>query len=178
MKKLVIIFYSLLICSGCSNKLQPHSTDPLILPGIGYDNLIIGKSSIYDVLLKYGDDYKFEHGITDLADGTAIHQYRYIYKSLGLKFEADIEDPISESSKNYILESISFKHPFKGATKENIILNETKKEELIKMMGSNYKIIEATKRDEKLVYKESGVLFLVNRETNIVEEIMVFKPYR
>lgn len=178
MKNLIIIFFAFIFNYSCTNLSKSISDRHLIVSGKGYDNLIVGESTIYDVMSKYGTDYIFKNGIADIKGGPSIHLYRYNYQSLGIDFQSDVEEPQSENPKDYILKSISFRHPFNGVTKENIKLNETKRNELIKILGNNYRLFKTYQGFERLIYNELGVSFNINKETDIIEEITVFRPYK
>ncbi len=61
---------------------------PLLVEGVGTENIVVGKSTIENVFIEYGSDYRLiEHGKYSLE---------YFYKQLGLAFYACRADPNKE----------------------------------------------------------------------------------
>lgn len=98
------------------NEVDNHSEKHIeIIGGKGFENYQIGKSTVQEVIEKYGNTFeKKDHN---------RYSTELIYKELGLSFYY-----YPEESDTLI--GIEFFHPFRGITDKGIILNESKMSEV------------------------------------------------
>lgn len=142
MKKLTIFLFSITSTLGC--KIQTQNPPRVLIAGVGYDNIVVGKTTFKDVVDYYGADYKadtlYTHAPeTEISSSDLdsvitvgveiIHSIIVTYDSLGLQFSFHPKD-------NYIL-SVSVFSPFNAKTEKNIILGESTFKDIIKIYGDS-----------------------------------------
>ncbi len=100
-----LIFTSIGVVSFAQNR------EGFIIEGESFDNILIGKSTMDEVIAVYGNDYKLlKH---------KEYSYEMIYKNLGLSFYSCQADPKKE------IFTIDIQAPFKTTTRKGIILGES-----------------------------------------------------
>ncbi len=122
----------------------------LVTEGRGMNGLVVGKSTMNDVIQKYGKNYKWV--------ANKKYSYQMIYPKENLSFY------ICQSDKKKEIFLIEMKRPFKAKTTKGIILGKSTLEDVHRIYG---------KKKSGLEYR--GVSFYYNEISgkNIVTEIDV-----
>ena len=133
--KILLVF--LIFCSfACNHKKADESH--LILPGIGFDEFQIKKITSTDIMKNLGLGYTIDSHFVDqdpfienieLMPGynKMLFSISYTWDSLGLSFYF--------KPKNDTCISISFMNPFKGKTAQNIYLDSSTFNDVVKSYG-------------------------------------------
>lgn len=92
-----------------------------VVEGESLDNILIGKSTMDDVVAIYGNDYKLiKH---------REYSYEMVYKNLGVSFYSCQADPNRE------IFSIYFQAPFRATTAQGIVLGKSSLADVFKIFG-------------------------------------------
>ena len=93
----------------------------IIKEGVGIEGIVVGKSTMNDVVRKFGKDYNW---ITNKK-----YSYQMSYPRLGLSFY------ICQADKRKQIFVIEIKSPYRGKTARGVILGKSTKEETEKIYG-------------------------------------------
>lgn len=158
MKKLYTLFILLIILPeifSCKDNSQEQIH--VLHPGIGYDKLKIGVTTLQDIALLYGDNYRCDtfYVKKTLSIGThdidsfpkTMYSIGVFYDSLGISFFFHPDE------KNIFC--ISIKSPFKAKTDKGVILNESTFYEIEKIYGK----ADWGFPDQKLTKDYEGIIF-------------------
>lgn len=117
--------------------------------GVGFNGLRVGKSTMADVVKKYGKDYKW----------TAFKKYSYsmAYPKLGLAFY------MCQSDKRKEIFDIELRAPFEAKTSRGIAIGKSTLEDIRKIYGKN--------ADGGLQYRGVSFFYANSRGKNIVTVI-------
>ncbi|HQU85391.1 MAG TPA: hypothetical protein PKY59_19780 [Pyrinomonadaceae bacterium] len=120
-----------------------QSLEGFIVEGESLDSIIIGKSTMDDVVSVYGTDYKLiKHN---------EYSNEMVYTKLGLSFYSCQNDPNKE------IFSISIQSPFKVTTRKGIILGESNFADVLRIFGKserNYAFKGIAFFNDEINYKE------------------------
>ena len=122
-----------------------QSSEGFITEGVSIDDILIGKSTMDDVINIYGNDYKF---ITHKK-----YSYEMNYKNLGISFYTCQADPNKE------IFSIHIQSPFKAITAKGIVLGESTLADILRTYG------EWNESSSGFEYEKEGVYFHYEEET-------------
>lgn len=139
---LTILFFGVifLICVSINSSAQ--SLKGVVNDGKSLDSLIIGKSTMDDVIAAYGNDYKLiKH---------KEYSYEMLYKNLGLSFYSCQADPNKEI---FVIEMQS---PFKAITGKGLKLGES-------TFADIYKIYDIRQKNRSAL-AFSGISFYAREE--------------
>ncbi len=95
----------------------------IVKEGVGIDGVKIGKSTMVDVVKKYGKDYKW---VTNKK-----YSYQMTYAKLGLAFY------ICQSDKNKEIFDIEIRAPFQAKTSKGVVLGKSTLEDIYKIYGKS-----------------------------------------
>jgi hypothetical protein len=149
---LIILALSLLAIYSTDAQKKSASADgvPVIKEGAGVEGIRVGKSSMDDVIKKFGKGYIWE--------ANKKYSYQMNYPEQGLAFY------MCQSDKRKQIFLIEIKGPYKAKTSRGVILGKSTKEETEKIYGKP--------RDG---FEYRGVSFYYNKigKRNIISEIDV-----
>jgi hypothetical protein len=131
-KKLFLLLFVNLICLSfqatvsAQNLQQKGSqkTPPrlnVILEGVGIEGIVVGKSTMDDVIKKFGKDYNW---ITNKK-----YSYQMTYAKLGLSFY------ICQADRRKEIFVIEIKPPYRAKTSRNVILGQSTVADIEKIYG-------------------------------------------
>lgn len=104
--------------------LNAQKTTPkpnVIKEGVGIEGIVVGKSTMDDVIKKFGRDYNW---ITNKK-----YSYQMTYAKLGLSFY------ICQSDKRKEIFVIEIKAPYRAKTSRNVVLGQSTVEDIEKAYG-------------------------------------------
>ena len=95
----------------------------IVREGVGFDGIRVGKSTLSDVVKKYGRDYKW----------TAHKKYSYqmAYPKLGLSFY------LCQSDNKKEIFDIEIRAPFRAKTSKGVVLGKSTLEEIYRAYGKS-----------------------------------------
>ncbi|HQX54369.1 MAG TPA: hypothetical protein PLP07_00475 [Pyrinomonadaceae bacterium] len=121
-----------------------QKTKGLIVEGVSYEKVLIGKTTMQEVKTIYGKNYEtFENGNYSVVIS---------YKSLGLSFYACTQDPKKE------IFDITFEAPAKVRSSKGIILGKSK-------LSDVFRIYEGQGEQTYSDSDQTGVLFFVREDS-------------
>lgn len=153
MKKLLFISFVVLFGYFCFCRLfsQAQSCNEfhILTPGIGYDSVKIGETTLKDIVNIYGKDFKTDTFYTTIYSdetelipmATEIYSIEISYDSIGVGFYFH--------PKQEAISSISVYAPFKAKTKEGIILNQSTFNDIVNIYGEQEWIFSVSEKNEK-----------------------------
>ncbi|HEX9961815.1 MAG TPA: hypothetical protein VGB00_12830, partial [Pyrinomonadaceae bacterium] len=128
-KKLFLLIFPALICflslttaNAQNNKLAAQKPN-VIREGVGIEGIVVGKSTMDDVIKKFGRDYNW---ITNKK-----YSYQMTYAKLGLSFY------ICQADKRKQIFDIEIKQPYRAKTSKGIILGKSTVEDIYKIYGKS-----------------------------------------
>jgi hypothetical protein len=127
-KKLFLLIFSALICfssltvavNAQNNKL-PAQKPNVVREGFGIEGIVVGKSTMDDIIKKFGRDYNW---ITNKK-----YSYQMAYPKLGLSFY------ICQADKRKEVFVIEIKSPYRAKTSRGVVLGQSTVEEIEKTYG-------------------------------------------
>lgn len=124
----------------------------LVVDGVSFENVLIGKSTMKDVIAQYGSNYQLE----DLGG----YSFELTYKALGLAFYGCQADPNKE------IFDVTIIAPAKVRTSKGIVLGKT-------TLADVYRIYK--KQGEKTFSDsdQEGIYFFISEEDDVDE---IYKP--
>jgi hypothetical protein len=128
----IIILFDIFITFSCSENTMKDDYH-ILIPGVGYDNFQLGKTTLKDIENLNGKDYIldtfYRKSIKDTTNKTQgeIYSIGACYDSLGVRYFFFPGDSV--------IFSIIMRPPFKCKTKEGIKLNESTFNDIIKCYG-------------------------------------------
>jgi hypothetical protein len=152
MAKNFLLLFSALICFHAAALAQKKNQPPnvtnlslqkvnVIREGVGVEGIIVGKSTMVDVVKKFGRDYNWVVN--------KKYSYQMTYAKLGLSFY------ICQSDKRKQIFDIEMKAPYRAKTSRGIVLGQSTVEDIEKVYG---------KLKSGLEYQ--GISFYYNRVGN------------
>lgn len=132
-KKLFLLLFVNLICLSFQSTVNAQNlqqkgsqkTPPpklnVIREGVGIEGIIVGKSTMDDVVKKFGKDYNW---ITNKK-----YSYQMAYPKLGLSFY------ICQADKRKEIFVIEIKPPYRARTSRNVVLGQSTVEDIEKIYG-------------------------------------------
>lgn len=126
--KLFLLLFSALFCFsslttavGAQNKPTPAPKLNVIKEGVGIEGIVVGKSTMDDVVKKFGRDYKW---ITNKK-----YSYQMSYARLGLSFY------ICQTDKRKEIFVIEIRPPYRARTSRGIVIGKSTVEDIEKIYG-------------------------------------------
>jgi len=117
-----VCFSSLTITVKAQNKTTPNGDKPSVIrEGVGIEGIVVGKSTMDDVVKKFGRNYNW---ITNKK-----YSYQMIYPKLGLSFY------ICQTDKRKEIFVIEIKSPYRAKTSRGVVLGQSTVEEIEKIYG-------------------------------------------
>lgn len=152
-KLLILVLFLFAVSANAQNKPKSPDNYNLIKEGKGMSGILIGKSTMDDVIEKFGKEYKWIEN--------KKYSYQMNYYKLGVAFY------ICQSDKKKQIFVIEMKSPYKAKTSKGIILGKSTLEDVQKKYG---KLKSGTE------YR--GVSFYYNKVAgkNVISEIDITEP--
>jgi hypothetical protein len=126
-RKLFLLIFSVFVCfsalttaSAQNNKLAAQKPN-VVKEGVGIEGIAVGKSTMDDVVKKFGRDYNW---ITNKK-----YSYQMTYAKLGLSFY------ICQADKRREIFVIEIKSPYRAKTSRGVVLGQSTVEEIEKTYG-------------------------------------------
>jgi hypothetical protein len=126
--KIFLLIFSALICFSSSARAVNAQNSKLSTPkpnvireGAGIEGIIVGKSTMDDVVKKFGRDYNW---ITNKK-----YSYQLSYSKLGLSFY------ICQADKSKEIFVIEIKSPYRAKTSRGVVLGQSTVEDIEKIYG-------------------------------------------
>jgi hypothetical protein len=121
----------------------------VVREGVGFDRIVVGKSTMADVTKKFGKNYKLKTH--------KKYSYQMIYPN-GISFYA------CQSDKRRQIFDIEMRAPFEARTSRGIALGTSTLEDIYKIYGKR-------KKEEGLQYRGVSFFYVRSRGKNIVTVI-------
>lgn len=129
---IILILFSVLLSCG-ENKVKDEYH--ILIPGVGYDNFQLGKTTLEDIVNENGKDFRLDtfyrktdrNSPDNTKDKGEIYSFGACYDNLGVRYFFYPNDSV--------IFSIILRPPFKGKTKEGIKLNESTFKDIVACYG-------------------------------------------
>jgi hypothetical protein len=125
-KKVFLLIFSALVCfsslTAATNAQNKTAQNPKVIKeGVGIEGIVVGKSTMDDVVKKFGRDYNW---ITNKK-----YSYQMTYAKLGLSFY------ICQADKRKEIFVIEIKSPYRAKTSRGVILGQSTVKDIEKAYG-------------------------------------------
>ena len=119
-RNIFLSIFSILVCFSSLLTVEAQKLN-VINEGVGIEGIVVGKSTMDDVIKKFGKDYNW---ITNKK-----YSYKMTYAKLGLSFY------ICQADRRKEIFVIEIKPPYRAKTSRNVILGKSTFEEIEKIYG-------------------------------------------
>jgi hypothetical protein len=147
----IILCLAIFGCKSAQNTVNSSLQHMIIVPGVGFDDVKIGETTLEEIQIKFGKGYKKIH---PNKSSTIIN-----YKKKGISFF------YCQTDSNQTLFSINFSQPFMGKTTDDIYLYTSSMTDVIEKYGApNW-----TTSNGSLTWDNeyNGISFLIKRDRTL-----------
>ncbi|WP_405266666.1 hypothetical protein [Cellulophaga sp. Ld12] len=181
MKTALSVFVFMILFLSCkdeSNVQKPKSGNEhlIVMPGIGTEKFVVGKTKIKNIITELGKPEKFTQGIIDYRNKEAAFTNSYYYTKYGMTFSTETLESKGQDIENAIIRVIIFDENSNAKTLEGLAMD-----------GIAGKINYVYgKQDEDRTprsdlpyfhYRKKGLTVKINPETKKVSEFEIYEPH-
>ncbi len=180
--KTVLSFFVLitlfLSCKHEKNVQKPESgkKHTIVIPGIGTEKFVVGKTKIKNILTELGKPEKFTQGITDLINTEAELTNRYFFTEYGMTFITYTPESKGQDIENAIIQVVIFDENSNAKTSEGLALDGIAGK-INYVYGKQDQDMTRYPNLTYFYYRKKGLTVKIDPETKRISELIVYEPY-